>query len=80
MAETVKSTFRVKAIDEEEMIVKNIQKGTTTFVETTDRLYDDNNLWGEVQQLSKGDVVTMTLEAQNPKNTIWLVSSIESVE
>ena len=73
---TVTSRFKVRDILEESFELKEMNNGYITFVEHAEYLYDDPQLLNNIRDFSTGDIVKLTLESQNKKNTIWKITKI----
>lgn len=76
MSETVESQFTVQDIVNDDIWLKDLNRGLTVAVEATSPHYT-TQIKRKISNLSVGDTITAELESQNQLRTIWVFDDVE---
>lgn len=76
MNETVKSTFAVEDVVNNDVWLKDLKRGLTVAVEATGADYEDE-IQKKVDRLSQGDTIDAKLKSLNRMNTAWAFEDVE---
>ncbi|SEV99363.1 hypothetical protein [Natrinema salifodinae] len=76
MSETVESQFTVRDIVNDDIWLKDLNRGLTVAVEATSPHYTAE-IRQKISDLSTGDTITAELESQNQLRTIWVFDDVE---
>lgn len=76
MEETVQSTFTVEDVVNNDVWLKDVERGLTVAVEATGVDYG-RNIKKKVNYLSRGDTIEAKLRSLNQKNTAWAFENVE---
>lgn len=76
MSETVTSTFTVEDVVNNDVWLKDVERGLRVAVEATGVDYG-RDVKKKVNYLSQGDTVEATLKSLNQSNTAWAFEDVE---
>lgn len=76
MAETVESQFTVQDIVNDDIWLKDLNRGLTVAVEASSPYYNQD-IKRKINRLSVGDVISAELQSQNQLHTIWTFDNVE---
>ena len=77
MSATLTSEFRVEDVLDDEVWVLDRRQGFRAAIQAEDWRYSEQ-LRRDIVSLSKGQVITATVESQNELHTVWEFSEIEA--
>ncbi|WP_135823679.1 hypothetical protein [Halorussus ruber] len=76
MSETVESKFTVEDIMNNDIWLKDLERGLTVAVEASGMEYS-RDIRKKIDRLSEGDTIAAELESRNSLRTIWAFEDIE---
>ena len=76
MGETVRSTFTVEDVVNNDVWLKDLKHGLIVAVEATGADYE-RDMQKKISYLSQGDTIDAELRSLNQKNTAWAFKDVE---
>lgn len=73
---TVKSTFRVKNVNDKEVCLYDLETGLTVFIKNRSKQKYNKNITNKINKITSGDIINATLESQNNLKTEWIFDDI----